>query len=156
MVFGTLESYLHIYIERSNIMSNTYKLKTCGFCGKQDRFTGKHCSHKCSNDHKRNEKIKKWLHGELDGRRGKTATAYWIKNYLIEIRGEKCEKCGWSETNLHTGKIPIELSHKNGDFTDNRIENLELICPNCYSLTSSYKGANKKSGRPRSKYYRGL
>jgi len=39
---------------------------------------------------------------------------------------------------------------------NNKIENLEIICPNCHSLTDSYKGANKKEGRPRSKYYRGL
>ena len=137
-------------------MPNMKKIKTCEVCGKQDRFTGKLCSQKCVNDKKRNEKIQEWLNGQNDGRRGKTATAYWIKTYLIETRGEQCEYCGWSERNPHTGKIPIELSHKNGDFTDNRIENLELICPNCHSLTESYKGANKKSGRPRSKYYRGL
>jgi hypothetical protein len=54
------------------------------------------------------------------------------------------------------GKIPIELSHKDGNFMNNKIDNLELICPNCHSLTDSYKGTNKKEGRPRSKYYRGL
>lgn len=102
------------------------------------------------------EKIKSWLNGENNGMRGKTSTAYWIKKYLIEIRGEKCEKCNWSEVNIYTSKIPIELSHIDGDFTNNRIENLELLCPNCHSLTDSHKGANKKKGRPRSKYYRGL
>jgi hypothetical protein len=88
--------------------------------------------------------------------RGKTSTARWVKRYLIEQRGEKCEKCGWGKQNPHTGSVPIELSHKDGNFTNNRIDNLELICPNCHALTDSYKGANKKAGRPRSKYYRGL
>lgn len=115
----------------------------------------KFCSQKCGNDYRREEKIKLWLAGKHDGTRGKTATAYWIKVYLIRTRGEKCEKCGWSERNVHSGKIPIELDHKDGVFTHNRPKNLILLCPNCHSLTPSYKGANKGRGRPRSKYYRG-
>ena len=87
--------------------------------------------------------------------RGKTATSQWIKWWLIKQRGESCWTCGWNERNCHTGNIPIELNHIDGDFTNNVIENLELLCPNCHALTDSYKGANKKVGRPRSKYYRG-
>ena len=68
------------------------------------------------------------------------------------MSGEKCMECGWSERNPHTGNIPIELEHIDGDFKNNKEENLKLLCPNCHSLTKTYKGANKK-GRPRSKYY---
>ena len=89
-------------------MPNMKKIKTCEVFGKQDRFTGKLCSQKCVNDKKRNEKIQEWLNGQNDGRRGKTATAYWIKTYLIETRGEQCEYCGWSERNAD-GKLPIHL-----------------------------------------------
>lgn len=31
---------------------------------------------------------------------------------------------------------------------NNKEENLLLLCPNCHSLTSTYKGANKGNGRP--------
>jgi hypothetical protein len=137
-------------------MPNTFSIKKCPNCGNESRRPNIPCSKKCSNDLKRKEKIQAWLDGKHDGMRGKTATAYWIKQYLIELRGEKCETCGWAERNKYTNKVPIELSHKDGDFTNNKLENLELSCPNCHSLTDSYKGANKKSGRPRSKYYRGL
>lgn len=65
-------------------------------------------------------------------------------------------KCSWNEINPYTQKIPIELNHIDGNFENNNINNLELLCPNCHALTSNYKGANKKKGRPRSKYYRGL
>ncbi len=137
-------------------MPGIYSVKKCPTCNLESRRAGKYCSMTCASEPKRKEKIKLWLAGKHNGMRGKTSTAYWIKSYLIEERGEKCERCTWAETNPFTGKIPIELSHKDDDFTNNKIENLELLCPSCHSLTKGYKGANKKSGRPRAKYYRGL
>ena len=116
----------------------------------------KYCSSKCQQEIQRMEKVNMWLNGENNGCRGKTATANWIKWYLIKLYGEKCMECGWNKLNIYTNKIPIELEHIDGDFTNNKIENLKLLCPNCHSLTSTYKGANKKIGRPRSKYYRGM
>lgn len=66
----------------------------------------------------------------------------------------KCSKCGWGEVNPYTGKIPLEIHHKNGNSTDNDEDNLDLLCPNCHSLTATYKAANKGSGRKeRQKYY---
>jgi len=115
----------------------------------------KYCSFQCQQDYQRMEKVNLWLEGKNDGIRGKTATSKWIKWYLIKINGNKCMECGWCEKNQHTNSIPIELEHIDGDFTNNQIDNLKLLCPNCHSLTSTYKGANK-NGRPRAKYYRGL
>ncbi len=49
-----------------------------------------------------------------------------------------CEQCGLSEWLGHA--IPLEIHHINGDNTDNRIENLKLLCPNCHALTNNYRG----------------
>ena len=49
-----------------------------------------------------------------------------------------CSSCGFSEW---LGKpIPLEIHHINGVNTDNRLENLQLLCPNCHALTNNYRG----------------
>lgn len=40
--------------------------------------------------------------------------------------------------------LTLQLDHINGDCSDNRIENLRLLCPNCHSQTVTYSGRNQK------------
>lgn len=75
---------------------------------------------------------------------GSKISSYKLKNKLFKagIKEEKCECCGLSEW---MGKpLNLELHHKNGLPTDNRIENLEILCPNCHSYTDTYGGKNQK------------
>jgi hypothetical protein len=44
--------------------------------------------------------------------------------------------------------LVLRLDHINGDRTDNRLENLRLLCPNCDSQLPTFAGRNKKSCRP--------
>lgn len=56
----------------------------------------------------------------------------------------KCEICGLSYWNEKP--IVLQLHHINGDNTDNRLENIQILCPNCHSQTDNYCGTkNKKS-----------
>jgi DNA-binding CsgD family transcriptional regulator len=51
-----------------------------------------------------------------------------------------CALCGISEWRMQP--LSLALHHINGDRMDNRLENLELLCPNCHSQTSTYSGRN--------------
>lgn len=53
----------------------------------------------------------------------------------------KCYRCDLSEWNGK--KIPLELEHINGNKSDNRLENLTILCPNCHAQTPTYRGKNK-------------
>jgi len=60
-----------------------------------------------------------------------------LKKRLIknDYRDERCEICGFDEERITDGKVPLYLNHKNGDQSDHRSENIELICWNCAFLT---------------------
>lgn len=58
-----------------------------------------------------------------------------------------CQKCGWHEVNPYTGLVPLQIHHIDGDCTNNREENLQLLCPNCHSLTENFGSRNKNCTR---------
>ena len=62
--------------------------------------------------------------------------------YRLGLKENKCEKCGLSE--WQGEPLICELHHINGDSTDNRIENLIILCPNCHSQTDNFRSKNRK------------
>ena len=65
-----------------------------------------------------------------------------LKNRLIEegIKEYRCERC--KNTEWEGVPIPLQIHHVNGVHNDNRLENIQLLCPNCHSLTDTYAGKN--------------
>lgn len=61
----------------------------------------------------------------------------------------KCQVCGWDKIHPITGEPPLHVHHIDGDATNNSEDNLQLLCPNCHSLTENYGRLNAKSTRPK-------
>ena len=74
----------------------------------------------------------------LSGRRNRTH----VKQRLIAagLKAARCEDCGIDS--WHGAPLSLCLHHINGDGDDNRLENLQLLCPNCHSQTPNFSGRN--------------
>lgn len=120
-------------------------------CGKESLNTHRNrksfCNIKCSSDYKYKVFVDNWLANNENFIKGKETISNHIRRYLHETFNSKCQKCGWSEINKKTGKIPLTINHIDGNYENNLRSNLELICPNCHSLTENYGALNKGKGR---------
>lgn len=66
-------------------------------------------------------------------------TSHKLKILLIQekLKKHQCESCLLSE--WLEKKIPLELHHIDGNSSNNNLENLQVLCPNCHSLTDNYR-----------------
>lgn len=143
-------------------------MKQCPKCGDEHSKSGTFCSRSCANSRvfSVSAKLKKSI--ALKGKPSKQ-TPYdrekaaqklretRLQKYLatpfeqlgmenrrrrvFEEQNHCCNKCGISE--WQGFKIPLELEHKDGNNQNNVRENLEGLCPNCHSITDTWRGRNK-------------
>ncbi|MBK5215428.1 MAG: HNH endonuclease [Candidatus Pacebacteria bacterium] len=94
----------------------------CAVCGKLmlASLNKKTCSRSCSNKYRIGIKYK------LGRPKDVARTFRILKLRLFEERGKKCERCGYNKHEI------LQVHHKNRKRTDNNVENLEIICPNCH------------------------
>lgn len=138
----------------NNKFTKRKEKKKCKNCGKELVSRQRtYCNNKCQQEYEYNTYIEQWKNGIINGIVGEYAISKYIKKYLMKKYNYKCSKCGWNECNQFTGNIPLEVHHKDGDYTNNDEDNLDLLCPNCHSLTETYKASNKGQGRKERKKY---
>lgn len=101
----------------------------------------KTCSMGCSNTQRTGIKY--------DGRssKDKVKSQQALKIRLLKNRGINCERCGYSKLEI------LQVHHRDRNRSNNRLSNLELVCPNCHyeehylekSWLKDFK--NKENGR---------
>lgn len=126
-------------------MPNPRKARSsCLACAKETARAGyKYCSNSCQFCFQRSILINRWKAGEITGLSNLGLVSRPVKLYLREKFANKCCLCGWSQINPKTGLVPLVADHIDGNWRNNREENLRLICPNCDSLNPTYAGSNK-------------
>ena len=125
----------------------------CLFCGEPLGKKGIYCNNVCQANDRYRKYISDWKNDKVSGLKGKYQISNHIRKYLLFKYDYKCSRCGWGEVNPYTNIIPLEVEHLDGNYLNNNENNLVLLCPNCHSLTSTYKGANKGNGRKDRKKY---
>lgn len=120
----------------------------CG--GVVENLDSTYCSNTCQNDCQYRAYIERWLTGEETGNMPNCLdVCRHVRRYLFERAKNACEQCGWSKVHPVTGRVPLTINHKDGNWRNSGPVNLELLCPNCHSLTPNYGALNKGQGTKR-------
>ena len=145
-----------------------FDMKQCPKCGIEHDKSGTFCSRTCANSRSFSDSAKLKKSIALKGKPSKqtpydrfaagekTRQTRLIKyqntpfeDLGIENRRRRvfeeqtycCANCGISE--WQGVKISLELEHKDGNNQNNSRDNLEGLCPNCHSITDTWRGRNK-------------
>jgi hypothetical protein len=122
----------------------------CVQCGIECKnIRGKYCSAVCQMKFQRERYLERWKAGKESGYMGKWRPSEHIRWFLHEKFSDACSQCGWSKINQYTGKVPLQIEHKDGSYLNMTENNLELLCGSCHTLTPTWGARNKGNGRPR-------
>ncbi len=81
---------------------------------------------------------------------GSTYSRGHLKARLFKegLKQRRCELCGQSEM-WRGAPMALILDHVNGDANDNRLENLQIVCPNCAATLDTHCGRQNRLDRAR-------
>lgn len=145
-------------------------MKECPKCKINHSNSSKYCSRSCANSREWTEESNKKRSLKLSGRKPTGTIAdlekwkanikkAWLEKYqaktfeelgpinkrrrVFEEQEYSCAKCGIKEWQGYP--ISLELDHKDGNRNNDIRDNLEGLCPNCHSVTDTWRGRNKPS-----------
>ena len=121
----------------------TYKkyAKMYGVYGRVMNQPGKGINKIIRNPEAGKHPISKILSGEIAN-----YPSYRLRTRMIQcgLMEEKCCRCGFCEKRIADGRVPVLLAHKDVNIHNKKMENLELLCYNCFFLTvNNPKGMRK-------------
>lgn len=102
------------------------------------------CSNRCQRAMERKCNVSLWL--ETGVAHTGSGIGHYVRSYLLEQQESRCALCGCSTT-WQGSELRLVLDHVDGDSTNNRRENLRLLCPNCDSQLPTFKARNRGNGR---------
>lgn len=129
--------------------SKTTHIYTCKNCGSIIHSNQSFCCQECFGEYHHKKKYEDFLkHPEKYNRANYQPKIF--KKDILKEQENKCAICGCSPE--HNGKpLVFILDHIDGHASNNKRENLRMICPNCDSQLDTYKSKNKNGDRS---YYR--
>lgn len=120
-------------------------IRYCQYCGEEltsDQRHNLYCSQNCANQAKKENNIQLWKDGYISGTNKNGQISPIVRNYMLKKANYCCEICGWNKVNQTLGYSPLEIHHKDGNYNNNDEDNLQVLCPNCHSLTANYRALN--------------
>lgn len=136
------------YNNKGVIKRSKKELRYCLCCGKElNTHQSKYCSNECQSRYEQQEWVERWKSEKISGTTGEQYYSHRIRRYLFEKYNNSCQCCGWNIVNPHTGLVPLQVHHIDGDCKNNKEENLQLLCPNCHALTENFGSRNENATR---------
>lgn len=103
------------------------------------------CSFKCQHEYHHKLKYQKLIEGDPSIMRA-TYSPVPFKKDILEEQGGVCAICGCKPEHNNKPLVFI-LDHIDGHASNNKRDNLRMICPNCDSQLDTYKSKNKHGDR---------
>ena len=119
------------------------KTYSCGICKTQPDQISHHKTHILTQKHK--DKYELFLKGD-DFFQRSNYTCRIFKSDILREQNNCCIICGCKDE-WNGNELVFILDHVDGDASNNKRDNLRLVCPNCDSQLPTYKSKNKKSSR---------
>jgi hypothetical protein len=129
-----------VYCSQACFGIGCQKVAVCPVCGKEflSGRNRKTCSHACANTGRAGVRYKQAGRPPCD----RVADSRALKKRLIDMRGSRCQRCGYSDVNI----LVVHHITRRSDGGTNDLDNLELICPNRHAEIHFYGVKHNQKG----------